>query len=84
MKIRNFLFLIFILGTLLLVGCSADIESTYNDYKLYQEVAKTKCDDRSGELIHFGLIVNPISEEQHYESVCFKKDEQHFYYELIN
>ena len=83
MKKVKLLFFFFVLGTILLVGCSSDIKGSYEEYRDYQSIAKTKCDDRNGELIHFGLIINPISNEQHYESVCYKKDEQHFYYELI-
>lgn len=63
----------------LILGCSKSIPS----YKEYQQQAKEICDNRNGELIHFGLVENPETFRKHYESVCFKKDEQHFYYDLI-
>jgi len=79
MKKIALLFIFFVLGTTLL-GCGSNVKETYRDLQI---VAKEKCDNRNGALIHFGLIVNPISNELHYESVCYKEDERHFYYDLI-
>ncbi len=83
-KLVYFLFFLFLISGIVLSGCSNNkIKFTYEEFRGFQEMANERCDDRGGELIHFGLIVNPISKEKHYESVCFKKDELHFYYDLI-
>jgi len=65
---------------LLLYGCEL---SEFEQFKAHRTTAKQICDNRAGELIFFGKVMSAKTQEWHFESVCFKSDEQHFYYDLI-
>lgn len=74
-----FAIILFILASII-IGCS---DSRIDKWKENRIRAKSICDNRNGELVHYGLIININDGSNHYESVCFKSDEQHFYYDLI-
>lgn len=80
-KIAYAIFL-FILSSMI-IGCTQTSEYTIESYVRNREKAVTICGDRNGELIHYGVIVNPNNLKQHFESVCYKEDERHFYYDFI-
>jgi hypothetical protein len=67
-----------LLISLSFVGCSGN-----GEFIELSKVAKVMCDKRNGELIFFGKVMNEQTFEWNYESVCYKEDERHFYYEFV-
>lgn len=68
--------------SLALIGCSTD--KKVNEFLNLRQQAVKQCEDnRNGELIFFGEVYEPTTMTWNYESVCYKEDERHFYYESI-
>jgi hypothetical protein len=70
-----------LLISLTFIGCGSNENKTFSEL---HKVATKMCDDRNGELIFFGKVLNEQTQVWNYESVCYKEDERHFYYEFVN
>lgn len=80
MKKITIFFFILILGVVI-SGCAIN---TYEEYTQYRAKANSICDERDGHLVTVGKTLNPNDNELRWESICFKSDEQHFYYDLLS
>lgn len=65
---------------LIFSGCGSNENKTFSEL---HKIASEKCNNRNGELIFFGKVMNEQTFEWHYEMVCYKEDERHFYYEFV-
>lgn len=76
-KIIIFSFIILIL--LFTIGCKNKVK----EFTELRNQAIEMCKERNGELISFGNTYNPITSTWHFESVCYKSDERHFYHDIL-
>lgn len=72
---------LFLLLLTFLTGCFS--KSPEQEFTELHKIATEMCNDRNGELIFFGKVLTPNGINWNYESVCYKKNENRFYYDFV-